>query len=233
MAGKDYRVWLLFVIYGACFGIELTINNIAALYFTDYFGLGLKTAGIAAGLFGLMNIFARTLGGIFGDWSGMRWGLQGRVMWLAVALLCEGIALACFSQMTYLPVAIAVLLGFSLFVQMSEGATFSIVPFINKNCLGSVAGIVGAGGNAGAVGAGFLFTGGMAWPQALLVLGIIVSACSFLALAVRFSPAMEAAARAEVEARLRGGRNRGCTERGVSVEGLGSRGVSGLVMLGR
>ncbi len=34
---RDSRVWALFVIYGACFGIELTINNIAALYFIDYF----------------------------------------------------------------------------------------------------------------------------------------------------------------------------------------------------
>ncbi len=61
-ACADYRVWTLFVIYGACFGVELTINNIAALYFHDYFGLGLTTAGLVAGLFGSMNIFARTLG---------------------------------------------------------------------------------------------------------------------------------------------------------------------------
>ena len=34
-AARDYRVWALFVIYGACFGVELTINNIAALYYYD------------------------------------------------------------------------------------------------------------------------------------------------------------------------------------------------------
>src|SRR5690606_12766196 len=28
---KDKRVWMLFLIYGACFGIELTINNVAAI----------------------------------------------------------------------------------------------------------------------------------------------------------------------------------------------------------
>ena len=39
---KDHRVWALFVIYGACFGIELTINNIAAIYYKDYFALDLK-----------------------------------------------------------------------------------------------------------------------------------------------------------------------------------------------
>ncbi len=58
---KDSRVWVLFVIYGACFGIELTVNNVAALYFADYFELNLVTAGLVAASFGLMNIFARTL----------------------------------------------------------------------------------------------------------------------------------------------------------------------------
>ena len=36
-ACRDPRVWALFVLYGACFGIELTIDNMAALYFVDYF----------------------------------------------------------------------------------------------------------------------------------------------------------------------------------------------------
>lgn len=41
-AVKDPRVWALFMIYAACFGVELTINNIAALYYTDRFGLDVK-----------------------------------------------------------------------------------------------------------------------------------------------------------------------------------------------
>ncbi len=84
-ACKDRRVWALFLIYGACFGIELTINNVAALYFVDYFDFfrnmdplkAVGTAGLIASLFGLMNIFARTLGGVFGDKFGERWGLSG------------------------------------------------------------------------------------------------------------------------------------------------------------
>ena len=39
-ACKDYRVWILFLAYGACFGIEITIDNIATLYFVDNFNLG-------------------------------------------------------------------------------------------------------------------------------------------------------------------------------------------------
>ncbi len=208
---KDHRVWALFVIYGACFGIELTINNVAALYFQDYFDYfknmdttkAVKTAGLMAGMFGLMNIFARTLGGIFGDRFGQKWGLSGRVKWLFIAVFCEGIALMIFSQMSVLAMALPSLIVFSLFVQMSEGATYSVVPFINKKALGAVSGIVGAGGNAGAVTAGFLFkTQAINWPTALFILGAIVTCCAFLTFLVRFSEEMEEEARLAHESAL-------------------------------
>ena len=200
---RDKRVWALFGIYAACFGIELTINNIAAIYYKDYFGLGLKAAGLVAGLFGLMNIFARTLGGYISDRFVMKGGLKGRVKWLFIALLVEGSALLLFSQMRVLAVAIPIMIVFSLFVQMSEGATFSVVPFINKRALGAVAGIVGAGGNMGAVAAGFLFRAeGISYPQALFILGCAVSVFAFLALLVRFSPEQEAAAKEEFDAAM-------------------------------
>lgn len=197
LAARDYRVWVLFVLYAACFGIELTINNVAALYFADYFTLDLKTSGTVAALFGLMNIFARTLGGVVGDLFGRRWGLAGRVRWLFLAILGEGLALILFSQMKLLGLAIATLLLFSLFVQMSEGATYAVVPFLNRKALGSVTGIIGAGGNAGAVLAGFLFKGALPWNQALFLLGLIIVGVAFLAFAVRFSEADERAVQAE------------------------------------
>jgi len=196
---KDFRVWGLFLIYGACFGIELTINNIASLYYKDYFSLDVKTAGLIAGLFGLMNLFARSLGGILGDKSGIKWGLKGRVYFLFIALFLEGIALIVFSKMTLLPIAIATMIIFSLFVQMSEGATFSVVPFINKKAIGTVSGIVGAGGNAGAVAAGFLFKAeNITYPQALFIIGVIVCVISLFAFLVRFSEEAEAEAEKEL-----------------------------------
>lgn len=197
-AARDYRVWVLFVLYAACFGIELTINNIAALYFADYFSLDLKTAGTVAALFGLTNIFARTLGGVAGDLFGRRWGLAGRVRWLFLATLGEGFALILFSQMQWLALAVITLVLFSLFVQMAEGATYAVVPFINRKALGSVTGIIGAGGNAGAIMAGFLFKGALPWNQALLLLGFMIVAMAFLAFAVRFSEADERAVEAEM-----------------------------------
>lgn len=192
-AAKDIRVWALFVVYGLCFGVELTINNIAAIYFFDQFNLSLATAGLIAGLFGLMNIFARTLGGVFSDLFAKQGGLKGRVRWLFIALICEGIALIAFSQMHILSLAIGIMLVFSLFVQMAEGATFGVVPFINKKALGAVAGIVGAGGNVGAVSAAFLFRSeNLSYQQGLFYLGLTVLVLASCVLAVRFSDVTEA-----------------------------------------
>ena len=189
LAIKDYRVWALFVIYAVCFGVELTINNIAALYYHDQFQLDVKTAGLIAGLFGLMNIFARTVGGVFSDFFAKKTGLRGRVIFLFFVLLGEGVMLIVFSQMAVLVLAVATMIAFSLFVQMSEGATYGIVPFINRKALGAVAGIVGAGGNAGAVAAGFLFrTENITMQQGLLYLGIMVAVVSFATVLIRFSP---------------------------------------------
>ncbi|MFT6657353.1 MFS transporter [Maritalea sp.] len=198
-AMRDYRVWILFLIYGASFGIELTVNNVAALYFFDYFDVDLITAGAIAASFGLMNIFARTLGGIFGDNFGSLWGLKGRSFWLFIVLLAEGLALMLFSQMNVLFLAIPTLILFSLFTQMAEGATYSVVPFINKKALGAVAGVVGAGGNAGAVAAGFLFKGAMDWNDVFFTIGVVVVIASFLSFLVRFSPQREAEERIAFE----------------------------------
>ena len=203
-ACKDHRVWALFVIYGACFGMELTIDNIAALYFTDYFHLGLTAAGFVAGSFGMMNLFARALGGIVSDWCYTRWGLRGRVLLLGATIFGEGLALMLFSQMRGLTLAVAAMMITGLFIKMSNGATYAIVPFVNKRALGAVAGIVGAGGNVGSVLAGFLFKGSMPWTQALLWLGITITVVSVLAVVVRFSESEERSAREEIDARMAG-----------------------------
>jgi NNP family nitrate/nitrite transporter-like MFS transporter len=81
---------------------------------------------------------------------------------------------------------------FGLFVKMSNGATFAVVPFINRRAMGAVAGIVGAGGNAGAVLAGFLLKAeGLNWHSALFLLGALVTTCSFLSFAVTVRPGAE------------------------------------------
>jgi NNP family nitrate/nitrite transporter-like MFS transporter len=88
---------------------------------------------------------------------------------------------------------------FSLFVQMSEGSTFSVVPFINKKGIGTGSGIVGAGGNAGAVAAGFLFKSeSISYSDGLFYLGIVVALTSFTSLFIRFSQVDEKISKEEV-----------------------------------
>jgi MFS transporter, NNP family, nitrate/nitrite transporter len=185
-------VWALLVAYAACFGVELTVNNLAAIYFFDRFELSLAGAGLIASLFGLMNLFARTLGGIGSDLAAARFGLAGRARFLFALLLGEGLALIAFAGQDTLLAAVAMMVVFSLFVQMSEGATFGLVPFVQRRALGAVAGIVGAGGNAGAIAAGFLFKAeALSWQAAFFWLGVAVVVFSAAALLVRFSPASE------------------------------------------
>lgn len=147
---KDYRVWILFIVYAACFGMELTVYGTMDDYLQNTFGLTRSTAGNLVLSFALMNIFARTLGGFFGDRFGKLKGLRGRVLFLTVILAVEGFMLSIFSMTTSLAIGMLFLIAFSLTVQMAEGATFSVVPFINKKAIGSISGIVGAGGNVGA-----------------------------------------------------------------------------------
>jgi NNP family nitrate/nitrite transporter-like MFS transporter len=87
--------------------------------------------------------------------------------------------------------ALVAMLVFGLFTHMACGATYSLVPFVNRKALGGVAGIVGAGGNVGAVAAGFLVKGAGSIQYALFVLGSIVVASALCVLAVRFTHAQK------------------------------------------
>lgn len=199
-ACKDYRVWLLFLMYGSCFGIELIVNSNIALYLANDIKIDPYVAGTIASVFGLMNLFARTLGGVFGDKFGRTGGLNGRTKWLFVTIFFEGLALMLFSRIEAVLFLIPAMIVFSLFVQMAEGATFSVVPFVNKKVVGSISGIVGAGGNVGAVLGMFLFKmDALAWKDSFLILGGIVTILSFSALLIRFSQAENDAANKEIE----------------------------------
>ena len=191
MAASNYRVWLLFVTYGACFGIEIFIHNIAAIYYVDHFHLTLGQAGMAAGSFGLLALFARALGGWISDKVAAGGKLNNRITLLFVLMIGEGAGLLMFSHAESVVPAIAAMLCFGLFTHMACGATYAVVPFVDKRALGGVAGIIGAGGNVGAVAAGFLMKGLGNTQQTLSVLGLVVAASALCAIAARFSSTTE------------------------------------------
>jgi MFS transporter, NNP family, nitrate/nitrite transporter len=155
-ACKNYRTWILFLAYGACFGVEVLMNLNMATYIEDKFKTSERTAGLIAGIVGLMNFFARALGGVYSDMMARKMGMRGRIWALFSVLVLEGIALVVFSRMGKLSNAVIVVVIFALFVDMGAGGTFSIVPFVDPEATGSVCGVVGAGGNVGAVVTGLM-----------------------------------------------------------------------------
>lgn len=125
-AASNWRVWVLFILYAGCFGVELLMNSNLANYFRgnrtpdgslrEAFSLPESTAGMIAGLFGIMNLFARSLGGLGSDIMARKWGLHGRLVWFFFVQIVEGALFVLFSYMTVISAAIPVLCLFSLFV---------------------------------------------------------------------------------------------------------------------
>lgn len=205
IALKDYRTWVLAVAYAACFGVEITVDNVAATYFVDNYKASLIMAGALASIFGFMNLFARALGGIVSDKVGKVYGLRGKGLLLAAFLLLEGLGIMLFAKAGALPMAIISMLIFALFLKMANGGTYSIVPFVNKDAIGSVAGIVGAGGNIGAMLIGFLFKSkNITYSQAFFYIGIGVAVVGLVVLLahLRTSQKSEVATKMEDEAAL-------------------------------
>merc|ERR1711970_218724 len=156
----DYKVVVMIIQYGACFGTELAMNNQLATHFRVYFQMPGGQASALAGCFGLMNLFARSLGGIFSDALFAKFSFRGRIWAQFLALFGEGIFLFVFANVSndyQWYHALAALVCFSLCVQMAEGTIYGMVPSMKPEQLACVSALVGAGGNAGAVFAGFAF----------------------------------------------------------------------------
>jgi NNP family nitrate/nitrite transporter-like MFS transporter len=177
----NVNTWLLFVQYACCFGVELTMNNAAALYFKDKFGQSTESAAAIASIFGWMNLFARGLGGFSSDYFNKSMGMRGRIIVQTVFLALEGALVLVFANTGSLVGSILVLVVFSLCVQAAEGSTYGIVPYVDPPSTGSIAGIVGAGGNTGAVGFGLGFRQ-LGYKSAFVIMGVTILGSSFLSL---------------------------------------------------
>jgi NNP family nitrate/nitrite transporter-like MFS transporter len=176
----NFNTWLLFIQYGCCFGVELTMNNASATYFKETFELTTESAAAIASIFGWMNLFARGLGGFTSDKLNRKMGMRGRLMWQTICLLIEGCMVLIFASTKSLGLSIFILVIFSSFVQAAEGSTYGIVPYVDPASTGSISGIVGAGGNTGAVCFGLCFRQLATTKQAFNVMGFSILGSAFL-----------------------------------------------------
>ena len=131
-----------------------------------------------------MNLFARGLGGVLSDTMNESLGMRGRIIAQTVLLFLEGIAVIVFSVTGTLAGAVISLVMLSLLVQATEGTSFGIVPYVKPTFMGSVSGIVGAGGNVGAVCFGFGFRE-LDYGDAFLIMGSAVIFSSALSILLK------------------------------------------------
>merc|ERR1711998_718376 len=66
------------------------MTNVAALYFYTYHGMSPQIAGVLASCFGLMNLFARSWGGICSDAMNAKFGMRGRIWAMWITQVVEG-----------------------------------------------------------------------------------------------------------------------------------------------
>jgi NNP family nitrate/nitrite transporter-like MFS transporter len=298
VGASNVNAWILTVTYGFCFGVELTMTNVAAFYFYEYHGMTPLLSSIFASIFGLVNLCARSLGGMWSDAASAKFGMRGRIwsLWFwqsvegalcivmaivtldydapedgkplingwaqvgptwanedgrwqnkngpwteLVAPMVEGEVAPAFASEEYqivpcgalslkltdgmkealkadnpvspwlsvgtvvltqspdLPgdcisnsgtvgIVVLIMFLFSVAVQMAEGLTFGVVPYVSRPALGVVSGMVGAGGNLGAVIATSIFFKGssMRTDTGILYLGITILAVTLSCFALYF-----------------------------------------------
>jgi len=154
-AAKNWQTWVLFLCYMFSFGVELIVNGNIVSYFVTVWAMTQSNAGLVGSIFGFLNLFARTLGGWMSDWFLVRYGVRGRIHALFIQTLLMGLCLVTFSALnpdtTSTGMMIVNLVFWGILTSMTEGGTFAVVPYVLPNAVGGCAGIVGAGGNTGAL----------------------------------------------------------------------------------
>ncbi|KAI9281296.1 nitrate transporter [Umbelopsis sp. AD052] len=168
-------VLILLVQYACSFGLELSVDNIIAALFHNRFQLNLTTSSYIGSVFGLMNLFSRLSGGLFADYLFRKWKLPGRILAQIILLTCEGCFLIGFSySLGRLDSSIGMMVLFSFFVQSTCGSTFALAPYVDPENVGTVMGVIGAGGSLGGLCFNFLFRSyGVDYHSAFLILGIV------------------------------------------------------------
>jgi NNP family nitrate/nitrite transporter-like MFS transporter len=240
------------------------MNNKLVAYFERYYAMPNEVAGPLGATFSLMNLFARSWGGILSDWLAVKKGLRGRIAGMYIVQSLEGLMCIflglvtvnfdspdehkfakadpvnstwsvdngitytfsdpdlqvtpcgsdlvrspefawvdgewtvmpvkprtfitvfdpnpdCVHNQDTLPWTLVCIVLFSICVQMAEGLHFGIVPYISRPALGVVSGMVGAGGNAGALISGqFIVSSKNPLDDGFITLGWIIIVTALL-----------------------------------------------------
>lgn len=139
------QVAILDIAYSLTFGAELAVVSMLPLYYVDTFNVEPIMAGVLAGIYPVINLFARPAGGWISD-------KIGRKITLGIASAGSAVSFFILGNVTsdwalWLVVAATILGG--IFSKGGSGAVYAMVPLIQRRMTGQFAGMVGAFGNVG------------------------------------------------------------------------------------
>lgn len=139
------QVAVLDLAYMVTFGTEIAMVSMLPLFYIDTFGVEPVMAGILAGIYPMINLFARPAGGWFSDKIGRKVTLSIVTAGIAGSFLLLGQVTADWNL--WLVVCASILGG--IFSKAGSGAVYAIVPLIKRRMTGQIAGMTGAYGNVG------------------------------------------------------------------------------------
>ena len=139
------QVAILDLAYMLTFGAELAVVSMLPLYYVDTFNVHPVKAGILAGIYPVINLFARPAGGWLSDKIGRKVTLGIAFSGAAISFFILGNVTADWAL--WLVVAATILAG--IFSKAGSGAVYAMVPLIQRRMTGQFAGMVGAFGNVG------------------------------------------------------------------------------------
>ena len=144
---KFKQVAILDWAYLVTFGAELAVVSMLAMFYVSWFELPKVSAALLAGIYPVINLFARPGGGWISDKIGRKLTLMVAFSGIALSFLSLGFVSKEWS--IYLVVSITIMGG--IFSKAGSGAVYAMVPLIQRRMTGQIAGMAGAFGNVGAV----------------------------------------------------------------------------------
>jgi NNP family nitrate/nitrite transporter-like MFS transporter len=171
---KFKQVAILDWAYLVTFGTELAVVSMLAMFYVEWFELPKITAALMAGIYPIINLFARPGGGLISDKIGRKLTLMIAFSGITASFLVLGFV----SKEWSIGLVVTMTIIGGIFSKGGSGAVYAMVPLIQRRMTGQIAGMAGAFGNVGAVM--FLTANSLvSYDQFFMFIGI-VSAVVFL-----------------------------------------------------
>ena len=151
-AARNPATWILSFQYGMSSGTNAALLNLGVFIFVDIGGASIATASAITSVVGWFGLTC-FVGGLISDRATQKTvDLKGRYMTQFGMLVVEG---ALFVALPFVVESFAgtttVFLLASMMATWATGSTFALVPYVDKEATGSVAGIVGFLGGLGGI----------------------------------------------------------------------------------